>query len=145
MTYVKHQNLKKLSYLSYINNICTGEDLQQLLELITSEMSKLKRWFDSNKSLNLSKTKIMFGNCKSNNQVHVKIDSVTIERVYVNTFLGVIIDHKLCWKPHTKHIQSKVSRSISVQSKAKHVLDHKSLHILYCSLVLPYLIAGRTA
>uniref|UniRef100_A0A3Q3EXG8 Reverse transcriptase domain-containing protein n=1 Tax=Labrus bergylta TaxID=56723 RepID=A0A3Q3EXG8_9LABR len=31
------------------NIFCTGEDLQQLLELITSEMSKLKRWFDNNK------------------------------------------------------------------------------------------------
>uniref|UniRef100_A0A3Q3EDH9 Reverse transcriptase domain-containing protein n=1 Tax=Labrus bergylta TaxID=56723 RepID=A0A3Q3EDH9_9LABR len=122
------------------NIFCTGEDLQQLLELITSEMSKLKRWFDNNKlSLNLSKTKIMFGNCKLNNDVNVKIDGVNIERVYVNKFLGVTIDHKLCWKPHIKHVKSKLSRSISVLCKAKHILDHKSLHILYCSMILPYL------
>uniref|UniRef100_A0A3Q3LLQ2 Reverse transcriptase domain-containing protein n=1 Tax=Labrus bergylta TaxID=56723 RepID=A0A3Q3LLQ2_9LABR len=93
------------------NIFCTGEDLQQLLELITSEMSKLKRWFDNNKlSLNLSKTKIMlFGNCNLNNDVNVKIDGVNIERVYVNKFLGVTIDHKLCWKPHIKHVKSKLS------------------------------------
>ena len=67
------------------NIFCTGEDLQQLLELITTEMSKLKKWFDNNKlSLNLSKTKIMlFGNFTLNNDVNVKIDGVDIERVYV--------------------------------------------------------------
>ena len=53
----------------------TGEDFQQILKLIASEMRKLKRWFDSNESsLHLSKTKIMFENCKSNNQVQVRID-----------------------------------------------------------------------
>ena len=77
------------------NIFCTGEDLQQLRELITTEMSKLKKWFDNNKlSLNLSKTKIMlFGNCNLNNDVNVKIDGVDIERVYVYKFLGVTIDH----------------------------------------------------
>ncbi len=32
-----------------------------------------------------------------------------------------------------------MSRSISVLYKAKHSLDYKSLHILYCALILPYL------
>ena len=37
------------------NIFCMGEDLQQLLELITTEIIKLKKWFDNNKlSLNLS-------------------------------------------------------------------------------------------
>ena len=36
-------------------------------------------------------------------------------------------------------LQYKVARSIAVINKAKQVLDHKSLHTLYCSLVLPYL------
>ena len=44
------------------------------------------------------------------------------------------IDHKLSWKPHIKHVKSKLSRSISVLGKAKHILDHNSLHILYCYL-----------
>lgn len=48
------------------NIFCSGDNLQQLLEIITSEMKKLKQWFDVNKlSLNLSKTKIMlFGKHK---------------------------------------------------------------------------------
>ena len=49
------------------------------------------------------------------------------------------IDHKICWKPHIQHVQAKVSRSISVLSKAKYLLNSKALHIVYCSLILPYL------
>lgn len=147
-------------FIMYINDICkvseilkfvlfaddtnifgSGENLQQLLDLITSEFIKIKKWFDKNKlSLNLSKTKIMlFGKNKTNTQIQVQIDGIIIERVFDNKFLGVIIDDKICWKPHIRHVQSKLSRSISVLAKAKHALDHKSLHILYCSLILPYL------
>ncbi len=114
-------------------------------------MSKLKTWFSSHKlSLNFNKTKItLFGNSRINTQVKIQIDGVNIRRVKGNKFLGVTIDKTLSWKSHIKHIQSKVSRSIVVSkvsrsivvyNKAKQVLDHKSLHILYCSLISPYLI-----
>ena len=82
---------------------------------------------------------MLFGNFTLNNDVNIKIDGVDIERVYVYKFLGVTIDHKLSWKPQIKHVKSKLSRSISVLGKAKHILDHNSLHILYCSMILPYL------
>ena len=88
----------------------------------------------------MSKTKFMiFGNRKSINQAQLQIEGVNIERVYEMKFLGVIIDDKICWNSHIKCIQPKLSRSISVLAKAKHILDYKSLHILYCSMVLPYL------
>ncbi len=31
-------------------------------------------------------------------------DNVNTERVYENIFLGVILDHKVCWKPHTRYV-----------------------------------------
>lgn len=48
-----------------------------------------------------------------------------------NKFLGTIIDNKLTWKTHIREIQSKKSKSIAIIKKAKHVLNYKSLHILY--------------
>ncbi len=133
--------VKCILFADDTNIFCSGENLQQLLDVITSELSKIKIWFDKNKlSLNLNKTKIMlFGNCKTHNQLQLQIYGVNIERVNENKFLGVIIDDKICWKPHIKHVKSKLSRSISVLAKAKHVLDQKSLYILYNSLILPYL------
>ena len=44
-----------------------------------------------------------------------------------------MIDDRICWKPHIKYIQTKLSKSISVLSKAKHFLNNESLHILYNS------------
>lgn len=107
---------------------------------MNNELKKLKAWFDYNKlSLNTSKTKFMlFGNHRVNMQVQIEIDGVEIERVHENRFLGVVMDDKLSWKSHIKHVQSKVSKSIAVINKVKHILDYKSLHTLYCSLVLPY-------
>lgn len=52
--------------------------------------------------------------------------------------MGVTIDDRINWKSHIKHVQTKVSRSIAIINKAKKVLDQKSLHTLYCSLVSPY-------
>ena len=96
--------------------------------------------FDYNKlSLNLSKTKSMlFGKCRTAARVHISIDGVGIECVSEIKFLVVTIDDQMNWKPQIK-LQTKLSRSISVINKAKTFLDHNSLCILYCSLVLPYL------
>ncbi len=103
------QVLKLVLFADDTNKFCSGEDLKKLLEEITKEMSKLKVWFDRNKlSLNLNKTKMMlFGNYRINIQVQIQVDGMQIERVNENKFLGVIIDEKINWKPHIKHIQTK--------------------------------------
>jgi len=31
-----------------------------------------------------------------------------------NKFLGIILDHKLSWKPHIAHVQSKLSKTIAI-------------------------------
>ena len=123
------------------NMFCTGDDIQQTMMVLTTEMNKYKLWFDRNKlSLNLSKTKYMiFGNRRIQTDIQLTIDNITIERVYENKFLGVILDHKLCWKAHTEHVRNKIAKSISVINKAKHLLNSSSLHTLYCTMILPYL------
>lgn len=132
--------LKFVLFADDTNTFSSGDNLQLLSELITSEFKKIKQWLDINRlSINLSKTTFMvFGNCKSNQKAQIQIEGVNL-RVNENTFLGVIIDEKICWKPHIKYIKTKLSRSIAVLARAKHILDLKSLRILYCSLLLPYL------
>ena len=104
-------------------------------------MKKLKKWFDVNKlSLNQEKTKFMiFGNREKDDEVVLSIDGVVIERVSEFRFLGVIMDEKLTWKPHIAHVKKKMSKSIFILNKVKHVLDCDSMRLLYCSLISPYL------
>ncbi len=92
-------------------------------------------------SLKLCKTKfIIFSNRQSNNKVKLMIINEEIERVYENNFLGVIIYHKLCWKSHINHVKTKMSKSIAILNRTKHILNEKTLYILYCALIVPYII-----
>lgn len=90
-------------------------------------------------SLNLKKTKVMFGKHKENPNLFITIDDIIIEKVPEIKFLGLIIDETLSWKPHITHIQKKVSKDISIVNKAKFVLHYNALRLLYFSLVFPYL------
>ena len=82
---------------------------------------------------------MIFSNKNINNSVKLTIDNVEIERVYENKFLGIIIDSKLNWKPHVKHIKSKLSKTMAILYKTRHFLNNNSLFTLYCSLMLPYI------
>ncbi len=132
--------LKMVLFADDTNLYCSGKSLEQLLITVEIELRVFKKWFDDNRlSLNLSKTKfIIFSNRQSNNKVKLMINE-EIERVYENKFLGVIIDHKLCWKSHINHVKTKMSKSIAILNRIKHILIEKTLYILYCALIVPYI------
>ncbi len=55
--------------------------------------------------------------------------------MYDNKCLGVIIDHKLCWKPHINHVKTKMSKSIAILNRIKHILNEKKklyIYSIYC-------------
>uniref|UniRef100_A0A669C5X4 Reverse transcriptase domain-containing protein n=1 Tax=Oreochromis niloticus TaxID=8128 RepID=A0A669C5X4_ORENI len=120
---------------------CSGKDLEQLLTTVEKELNILKNWFDVNKlSLNIKKTKlIIFGTRQMKNVSKIRVNGIEIERVFENKFLGVLIDDKLSWKSHINHVTTKMSKTIAILYKTKHVLNKKSLYTLYCSLLLPYM------
>ncbi len=112
------------------------------MNTVERELKVLKKWFDSNKlSLNGSKTKfIIFGNLQINNQVQMMINDDEIERVCEHTFLGVIIDRKLCWKPH-ENKKTEMSKTITTLYKTyleseliiyTVLIAHSSIHYLMC-------------
>ena len=100
---------------------------------MSKELVKLSIWFAINKlSLNVSKTNVMvFNNHPNTSNVTVCINDTNIEMVYVNTFLGVLIDHKLKWKEHIKMITSKLSKTIAIMNRTKYILDKNAPLILY--------------
>lgn len=107
------------------NLFCSGKNLERLLDTVEMEIDILKCWFSINKlSVNVNKTKyVISGNHKVNKKVQIMIDKIEIERVYKNKFLGVVIDHKRCWKPHIDYIKKKISKSIAILYKAKEILN----------------------
>ncbi len=105
---------------------------------MSNELVKLSVWFAINKlSLNVAKTNVMvFSNYTKTSNVTVHINDTNIEMVYVNTFLVVLIDHKLKWKQHVKMIISKLSKTIAIMNRTKYILDKNAHLILYYSLFI---------
>uniref|UniRef100_A0A8C6UW15 Reverse transcriptase domain-containing protein n=4 Tax=Neogobius melanostomus TaxID=47308 RepID=A0A8C6UW15_9GOBI len=132
--------LKLVIFADDTNVFYSNDNYSNLVTNINCELSKLKTWMDINKlSLNLNKTKVMFFGNYNGKPDSVNIEGVVLDTVSEIKFLGVIIDSKLSWKPHIRHIQGKVSKSISIINKAKFFLNYNALFLLYSSLVLPYL------
>lgn len=135
------QLVKCILFADDTNIFYSNDSFDQLINTVNTELSKIKKWMESNKlSLNINKTKLMlFGNYQSKSQKLVDLDGVNIENVPEIKFLGLMIDNKLSWKTHIRHITTKVSKSLAIMNRVKHVLDYHALHTLYCSLILPYL------
>ena len=120
------------------NLFCADKNINQLVTTVLTVLDKLCIWFAVNKlSLNVLKTSYMlFGNL--NAQFDITINGISISRVRVAKFLGILIDEKLNWKDHIANVKSKLSKSTALY-KCSHVIDSQSMHILYSSLFLPYI------
>ena len=57
-------------------------------------------------------------------------------------YLGVTIDSRLNFDDHINLLCGKISRSVGVLSKLRHVLPLKALQNLYYSLIYPHLLYG---
>ena len=106
--------LKSILFADDITVMCKNKNINQLNNIITSETKKVMNWFSANKLLlNLSKSNTMlFSNKRGNPKLKVDIQNINLKEKEVVTFLGVLIDNKLLWTSHTKHICSKISKSI---------------------------------
>lgn len=133
--------LEFIMFADDTNIFCSGDNIVELCDNVSSELTNLEKWFALNKlSLNLTKTNFMvFSNRKKQNDVTVSINNCKLDRVTNVKFLGVTIDEKLNWKEHISKIKGKLSKCIYVLYKVKDILNEKLLYGLYCSLFLPYI------
>ena len=133
--------LKLIIFADDTNAFCSGDNVIEVAKIVSSELNKLKVWFDINKlSLNVSKTNYMlFSNSKLPQKLDISIKNHCIDKVDVTKFLGVLIDEKLNWKQHINMVRSKLSKTFSVIARSKKILNKDSMHTLYCSMFLPYI------
>ena len=136
-----HNVSKILNFILFAddtNIFLSGKNLDEICNVMTSELKKLDTWFKVNKlSLNVSKTNYMiFGKGKRTlNDYHVYINNVEIEQVSSTKFLGVLIDDKLNWQKQITHVQTKIAKRLSIMYKVKYLLDEAALLTIYTSLV----------
>ena len=126
----------------FMVNISDGPDMFAETNLaINQELEKIIEWLNINKlSLNVDKTKFMVFQSKRSDRnfdwIDIVMNGKRIEKVASFCFLGLTINHFLDWDDHIKVISNKISSTVGVLNKLKHVLPQNVLKLIYSSLIL---------
>ena len=112
---------------------------------INTELDKISEWLKINKlSLNVDKTKFMLFHMPQKNieTPIIIIDNTVIECVDSFNFLGIYLDKYMNWKRHTDYIATKISKSIGILNRLKHILPTEIKLMIYNSLILSHINYG---
>ena len=120
--------------------------LDNLTQVINSELEKLKEWLQGNKlSLNIDKTNMIMGTKRKltdengeNLLPNFTLDGEPFQHKNVTKYLEVQIYNQLKWKDHIFQVSSKVVRAIGNIKYARKLLPRKTLRMLYLGLVEPH-------
>ena len=151
LSYVNDTYNSKLNYLfaNDINIMYADQDLKVLETTVNLELRKVFEWLTTNKlSLNIKKSNFVIFHPyqkKLNYKVNLRISdysnttSGVLECKDYVKYLGVILDSHLSWKFHTEFIASKISTSIGIIARLRHIVPKRTLLNIYQSLILPYI------
>ena len=135
--------LKLILFADDTNLLLHDKDLQNLMSNANTEIQKISDWLKVNKlSLNIKKTHyILFHSRqrKLTQKPELKIDNCPIENVTSTKFLGIIINENLSWSNHISVLSNKISKNIGILRAMSQKLPVSALHMLYNTLIYPYL------
>ena len=125
--------LRTIMFADDTNLFLTGKNLDEIKIQFNEKLKTISLWFQTNLlSLNVSKTSyIVFTNGVVSSNIDLFIDDVKIDRVFETKFLGVVITHRLSWKPHIAIVCSKMSKNIGIIAKVRHLLPQSHVRLLY--------------
>merc|ERR1711895_406336 len=98
----------------------SSKDVMQLQNTINHNLLQVSDWLNSNRlSINVKKTHIMIWspNPRHVPKLDIQMNNQSIELVIETRFLGVIIDDKLSWSKHIRHVSKKVSKGVGIIKK----------------------------
>ena len=131
--------LHTIMFADDTNLFLSGSKISEIERKLNNELSLLTEWFSANRlSLNIKKTSyIVFCNRK-NIDANILLANTRIGKVNDTKFLGVIISSNLSWNKHIDVIINKMSKTIGIIAKVRHLLLG-SARTLYMTLVEPYI------
>ena len=94
--------LRTIMFVDETNLFLTGKNLDEIQIQFNEKLKTISLWFQVNLlSLNVSKTScIVFTNGVVSSNTDLFIIDVKIDSVFETKCLGVVITHRLSWKPH---------------------------------------------
>jgi hypothetical protein len=147
--------------------LAENNNLHDLINYVNSELHKLAVWFKANKmAVNVSKTNYMIFHTRGKkvdlNNSHVVFNSndadnpnadpnliQNVERIHDNhvdpkfqsfKLLGVYLDEHLSLNSHITHVTAKLSKSLYLLRRVKHLVSPSSIRKLYFSLFHSHLL-----
>ena len=122
------------------NLIITADTYEELNTIANSVLNMVQDWVVSNGlKLNVGKTKYKIFTNRARQDINISIGGQKLIQSVQERFLGVIIDNKLNWAQHIKHLTSKVSRNAGVLYKLKGIVPNKVLKMMYNSFIESHL------
>ena len=134
--------LRPLMFADDTSLTVSGNDVVDLVSLCNEELVKFEQWSLANRlTINANKSHCLL---ISNRQIPGNMPPILLGGEQLNMektvkLLGVTIDNRLKFSDHINNICSKVSKSIGVMYKLKHVVTASTLKSLYYALIFPYL------
>ena len=127
--------------------LCTqNKCFSSLQNEVNIELEKIFTWLASNKlTLNLKKSKVMIvTNTNKQNipEVCIKINNAPLEICKSYKYLGVVIDEKLNWDAHIKHITPKISKACGALARLRNCISIEVIKNVYHALIYSYLRYG---
>ena len=117
----------------------SGRSINEIENQFNRELITLTQWFNSNLlSLNIKKTSLIVFSNKKNIVFSIFLSGIQINRVGDTKFLGVNISSNLTWNKHIDVVHNKISKTIGILCKVRHLLPPLGTRSLYMSLVEPY-------
>ena len=134
-------NLAKHIYFADDANLIISTDTFEQLNVIVNEILTLIIDWASNNGLklNASKTKYMIFTNKKTEDIAIYMGGERLKQSDHEKFLGVIINTKLNWAHHIRHLATKVSRNAGILYKLKGTVPNKALKLIYNSFVQSHL------
>ncbi len=135
--------MKSILFADDTNLLLNDSDLTRLILKANAELQKITNWLKINKlSLNIKKTHYIifhFRQRRITDSLKIVIDNCEVERVKFTKFLGVILHENLTWTNHVSNLANKIHKGIGILKALQPKLPISSLHMLYNTLVYPYL------
>lgn len=118
----------------------------ELEESMNSDMRNISRYMSLNKlTLNAEKTIYMlFTGTTSAMNLNLTCNGSKIENSLAHKHLGLIIDSKLTWKPHIKHLKSKLVPLTGVFRRISGSLPFEARKQLFYALFHSHILYGIT-
>jgi len=146
-------NATKENILSFADDTTlylSDSNIETLYRRGNDEINKLFIWLCANRlSLNITKTQYLIIRPKHKSLTqplpNITINNIKIAHMESVKFLGVHVDEYLSWKPHINMLNQKLSKSMFIINKVKHILPPHVLQTLYYTLFHSHLSYGILA